>query len=501
MATVISKTIGTGGDYTSVQSWDDASPVNLVTANQIWEGLVLNEKLTPPSTIMIGGSTANASCYKHLTVQAGASFVDNLAHPLMYDEANGAMIYASNTYDNILSIDEAYVKVSRLQIGKRKFNIYVGGSGTNITVDSCILYSDRAQTIRATTDSTLTIINSVILNADIGDLGIILGGGNFYGCTFANLDPSAASAAFVPDYQIARLYNCVFANVTFVAKNKPTQVICDTCYTTGSSHSGCTIVALDETTGTGFVDATMDFTGNLKLNPTSALVGSAVVHAPYTDDDIYGTLRGADPDVGAYEIPASGGATHPSTGSVVGNTATVTGTAARSATVQTHPSTGVVVGNTSTVIGTAKRYRLHTTTGAVTGLTSTVTGSATIQPAPGIHVTSGDVVAGVGTVTGSAKHVGVHTTTGVLAGFSAEVVGAAQRSGAVIVHSTSGVLAGYDSVVTGAATNQGSMTLTPADIQAIVAALKAEILPVDIVRVNHIDVDGTGADSDPWGPV
>jgi hypothetical protein len=225
-----------------------------------------------------------------------------------------------------------------------------------------------------------------------------------------------------------------------------------------------------------------------------------------------------------FKPTGTGPVTHPTTGDVVGNTATVTGSALREAGAQTHPSTGDVVGNTATVsgtalryrahattgvvagltsnvTGTALRYRLHETTGAVTGLTSTVTGSATIQPAPGIHVTSGDVVAGTGSVSGTATHIGVHTTTGVLSGFSAEVVGAAQRSGAVIVHSTSGVLAGYDSVVTGAATNQGSMTLTPADIQAIVAAIKAEIMPVNIVRVNNIDVDGTGADSDPWGPV
>jgi hypothetical protein len=243
----------------------------------------------------------------------------------------------------------------------------------------------------------------------------------------------------------------------------------------------------------------------------------------------------------------TGPVTHPTSGDVVGNTATVTGTATRSATVQTHPSTGAVVGNTATVsgtalryrahattgvvtgltsnvTGTAKRYRLHTTTGAVTGLTSTVTGTATNEPAAGVHETDGVVTGTTGAVTGSALHIGVHRTTGVVAGyqgavtgtaknytvhettgvlsgFSAEVVGAAQRSGAVIVHGTSGVLAGYDSVVTGAATNMGGMTLTPADIQAIVAAIKAEIMPVNIVRVNNIDVDGTGVAGDEWGPV
>jgi hypothetical protein len=234
-----------------------------------------------------------------------------------------------------------------------------------------------------------------------------------------------------------------------------------------------------------------------------------------------GDVVGNSATITGSALRETGAQTHPSTGDVVGNTATVSGTALR---YRAHATTGVVAGLTSNVTGTALRYRLHTTTGAITGLTSTVTGSAVNEPAAGVHEVTGDVVAGVGTVTGSALHIGVHRTTGVVAGyqgavtgtaknytvhettgvlsgFSAEVVGAAQRSGAVIVHSTSGVLAGYDSVVTGAATNMGGMTLTPADIQAIVAAIKAEIMPVNIVRVNNIDVDGTGADSDPWGPV
>ncbi len=227
--------------------------------------------------------------------------------------------------------------------------------------------------------------------------------------------------------------------------------------------------------------------------PLFVPTGTGPVTHPTTGDVVGNTAT-----VTGSAVRETGAQTHPSTGDVVGNTATVSGTALR---YRAHPTTGVVAGLTSNVTGTAKRYRLHTTTGTVAGLTSIITGSAVNEPAAGVHETTGDVVAGTGSVSGTATHIGVHTTTGVLAGFSAEVIGAAQRSGAVIVHDTSGVLAGYDSVVTGAATNQGSMTLTPADIQAIVAAIKAEIMPVNIVRVNGGNVDGDGSDSNPWGPV
>jgi hypothetical protein len=82
----------------------------------------------------------------------------------------------------------------------------------------------------------------------------------------------------------------------------------------------------------------------------------------------------------------------------------------------------------------------------------------------------------------------------------ATVTGSASRAGAIITHATTGVLTGNTAEVTGAS-GHGSMTLTPADIAAIVAALQLAILPVNIVKVNSIDVDGTGADNDPWGPV
>lgn len=55
--------------------------------------------------------------------------------------------------------------------------------------------------------------------------------------------------------------------------------------------------------------------------------------------------------------------------------------------------------------------------------------------------------------------------------------------------------------VSGVSVGFSEMTLTPADIQAIVDALKLAILPVNIVQVNYGPVDGDGSDGNPWGPV
>jgi len=80
--------------------------------------------------------------------------------------------------------------------------------------------------------------------------------------------------------------------------------------------------------------------------------------------------------------------------------------------------------------------------------------------------------------------------------------GASGGSGVVNAPASGATLTGTSSIVAGSATGvTGTMTLTPDDIQAIVDALVVRVLPVNIVRVNHLDVDGTGTANDPWGPV
>ena len=131
-------------------------------------------------------------------------------------------------------------------------------------------------------------------------------------------------------------------------------------------------------------------------------------------------------------------------------------------------------------------------------MSSIITGEASQITPAGEHETGGILTGRLAVIAGSVKNVKKHGTSGVLAGKTSYILGAATK---FAEHDSSGIIVGYDAKVVGSATNVGSLTLTPADIHAIVAALKAEIMPVNIVRVNHIDVDGTGADSDPWGPV
>ena len=52
MATTVVKTIGTGGDYSTLQSWEDACPADLVSADQIWQGRVKNQEFSSASSLL-----------------------------------------------------------------------------------------------------------------------------------------------------------------------------------------------------------------------------------------------------------------------------------------------------------------------------------------------------------------------------------------------------------------------------------------------------------------
>jgi len=165
---------------------------------------------------------------------------------------------------------------------------------------------------------------------------------------------------------------------------------------------------------------------------------------------------------------------HPVTGTVVADYATVTGDAASSSPAGVHECEGIVVASEAIVVGTALNFSKLTSSGAVKGYQSTVVGTA--------------------------KNVKKHSTNGAPIGKSSQVIGTAARLDPLVDHGTFGEVDGYQSSVTGSAVNQGSLTLTPADIAAIVAALQAAILPVNIVKVNDVDVIGSGQSGDTWGP-
>jgi len=534
MATVVTNTIGVGGDYSTAQSWEDAAPPNLVTVDQVWVGELVSSFTHAVSTpfVTFSGTTCDATRYKELTVQSGLSFQDNpskLTNALAYVPANGLYLDATGITDNenLFSIYDRYVRINRLQV-----NYGSGLQGgvcrdqsqtyTNIVEDLIVQYFGNNIIFR-----DITVEDTIIVVVGKAAEGIFYSGNpasmKADNITAVRGDGGSVSNGVFFGYAGFNVRWSAFFGFTNLQAGGTGNTFSECASSSSSPPSGVSSLPYDTTTGSGFYSITSPY--DFRIRDTSALVDAATNGMAH---DIVGTLRpqGGAYDIGCWEYSTGGGGSvdHATDGDVEGNTANVVGTARRfllhttsgdvvdstDATVTgqaelinavyLHETEGVLTGQLGTVAGTARRFRTHTSNGIVIGDPwAIVEGLAEIVSPPGEHETYGALSGQHGTVVGTAKHLRKHVTSGnVVDSTDATVEGEAVK---FAEHDSSGIIVGYDTKVVGQATNVGSLTLTPADIAAIVAALKAEILPVNIVRVNYVEIDGTGTGNDPWGPV
>ena len=232
MTTTVVKTIGTTGDYSTLQAWEDAAPANLVTVDQIWQGQCQNQIFA--TTLVIGGSTSSALCYKQLTTVAGASFSDNASastNALRYNTANGAAIQGSLYGANLVDVAENYAQLVGLQIKNTSgLSISVGGNGNNVTLNKCIISGSTGTTPAYFAGSSTVVINTLFVT-EKPSAGYIarFQGGDLYNCSF--IAPSdlvtPAAAGVNGTYGTVNLYNCVVFGAHCCACH----------YRHGSSHS------------------------------------------------------------------------------------------------------------------------------------------------------------------------------------------------------------------------------------------------------------------------
>lgn len=315
MPTTVTKTIGTAGgrDYSTLQSWEDAAPANLVTSDQIWRGECYNDSAFTAG-VTISGSTSDATRYKELTAAAGQSFVDHsdrLTNPLTYNQAKGVGVSGSFSYGRPLIVSEANARVSRIQFR----NTATSGQalqvdGTPTTFKQCIF--DAAGSAAALLNgSAATVENTLFVLRKNGQTYVV----NLFGTsnTIANCTvvvPSnitKATNAFQRAYTASTtLTNVAAFGVTNVWSNG-TGFTAVNCFTDASSPpSGWTNVAYDTSTGSGF-EGTVNASGDWRIKSTSALKEAGTsTGAPGVD--IVGTTRpqGSLYDVGAWEHSSAG---------------------------------------------------------------------------------------------------------------------------------------------------------------------------------------------------
>lgn len=306
MATTIVKTIGTGGDYSTLQAWEDACPANLVSADQIWQGRCKNQEFVMGGTVLtISGVTVDATHYVELTTDAGASFRDHAnaaTNPLRYDATKGAGIRTTNAYGKPIYNQLSYTRISNLQVQNHSssVNFAVFFDSLSNTMENCII--EGWNTPLSTGDVNDFVNVAVIKKSAGGNIVRASYGLNAYNCTF--VVPSDVAAADYGVYGIyggktATLKNCAILGATTAVSLSATLSV-----TTCATDQAAPPTGFSTVTYANCFENSTNAATDLRLKAGSPLANSGTTDATYSVTDIIGTTR-ASFDVGVHELTAS----------------------------------------------------------------------------------------------------------------------------------------------------------------------------------------------------
>jgi hypothetical protein len=319
MATTVTNTIGSGQTYTTLQSWEDAKPANLVTSDQIWQGVIQasTDSFSASSPLAIAGSTSDSTRYTELTVATGASFADNASvqsNALRYNASNGCAITGTSNYG--VAIDYAeYFKCSKLQVqgtgGQTKALGNNSGTGTILDVDRCIFEgkspggsnADGSAVVRGGTFRNSLVVTRVSSANRIAEFNA---DATVVNCTFAvPSDLTAATNGLRIRYGTYVVKNCAVFGATADASVAGTMNA-TTCYTSDASPStGFTTATYNTSQFTNISNGTHDY----RLLTGSALLDVGTTDSTNAATDIAGTSRPQSSayDVGCWELVVGGG--------------------------------------------------------------------------------------------------------------------------------------------------------------------------------------------------
>lgn len=308
MATTVVKTIGTGGDYTTLQAWEDACPASLVAVDQVWQGKVKNQEFSSASSLLtISGTTVDATRYVELTTDTGASFVDNASvrtNALRYNEANGAAIRMTGAWTSAINVNQSYTRISKIQVNTTSNTSYpfacgVSGGVSSCDINQCIFegYSNGGV---ISLSGGHSLRNSLVVQKRATSAQYIaqLNSSNTYNCTFVSL-VSTATNGFYAQYGTGTIKNCYIGGATTLRTGSTTETYTNNATSIASPPAGWTgSVALSTANFENVTSGTHD----LRLKAGSALIDAGATESTYAPNDISGTARSGTWDIGAWEV-------------------------------------------------------------------------------------------------------------------------------------------------------------------------------------------------------
>lgn len=303
------KTIGTGGDYSTIQAWEDSLAATL-TSPEV--GQLKNESFSGNATF--SGTTTSSSNTITLECVTGASFRDNAnaATNALYPNASyGAIITNSSNYDNCIAVSESYVIIRYIQILKtgapsKAINVS-GGATDNVTIDSCLIQSKPGSSsgVVEVVGASSVVKNCCIINANTSGYGVQGQSGSSAINANTIVRPAVNSPAGTG---IKGTYatplatdNAVFGFTTSMSGDNSSSDYnaSDTTLPHGS-HNQASKTFSNQFVDTGSTLANSDF--RLKAGADCIDTGTS---ASMPTTDIIGQARGASYDIGCWEVQSA----------------------------------------------------------------------------------------------------------------------------------------------------------------------------------------------------
>lgn len=324
-------TIGTGGDFSTPQAWEDDIPTTL-TAQRI--GQCKNQEFSGTPVINFSAHTTVLSTLDViLETESGASFKDNAnirTNALRYNSANGAGFVSSSDYDYQAAIYVSgvinHLTIRNLQVKAARFPIHylfsVADPTTNLFKDMIFEKTGNANS-PVVTVMAKRLDNVLIIQRGTAGNGLFCTSGGVNLATVVNgcgiVRPSNVTAAGTG---LTRLY------VVPIVKSSSVFGFSTDCGTGFDSTSDYNATSKSDA-ASGFPDPATDhnvydcvYDTALFVQPSDAsgghdfrtLTGSALVNTGLLDstnapNDISGQARSDPPEIGVWELAAAGGTT------------------------------------------------------------------------------------------------------------------------------------------------------------------------------------------------
>ena len=320
MPTTITKTIGVGKDYASIDAWVAGAastyPSGLVAADVIWRGVLYKEGSGTNNEWVISTSTTqytltcDATRYYLLEAASGQSFADNankLTNALRYNNANGVSVSVPSNYVWMFDIDSvAKLTVRNLQF-KLSFKRLNTGAGA-LSIDKCIIESGASNNDGSALISSY-VTNSLVYvknSASRVTTNALLITATFINCTF--IGSGVAHAFTLTNYSATDniFRNCSFFGFITGVVDNTTKI------SAANSTYNATDLASFGWAGTGnlvsktFANQFENITGgseDFRVKTGADLINAGTPDATYTSNlDIVGSARSlTTPTIGAWE--------------------------------------------------------------------------------------------------------------------------------------------------------------------------------------------------------